>query len=50
MGDQVVALENETNGVVSVAVPVLAFEILGGFAANDEIAGGILVQTADDIQ
>jgi hypothetical protein len=43
MGDQIVALEYETHGVIAVGIPILAPKILGGFSADDQIARGILI-------
>ena len=50
VGDQVVALKHKAYGVIAVSIPVLAFEVLGGTATNDQITGGVLVQTTDDVQ
>ena len=50
MGNQIVALKHEADGMIAVAVPVLAFEILGRLTPDDQVAGGILIQTADDVQ
>ena len=50
MGDQVVALEHEADGVVAVGVPVPVPEFLGGAAVDDEVAAGILVQAAHDVE
>ena len=50
VGDQVVALENKADGVVAVGVPVPIPERLGGDAADGEVAGGVLIQTADDVE
>ena len=50
VGDQVVALEDEADGVVAVGIPVPVRVLLGGDAVDDEIAAVIAVQTADDVQ
>ena len=48
--DEVVALKDKADGVVAVCVPVAVVVLLGGAAVDDEVAGGIAVQTADDVQ
>ena len=50
VGDQVVALKHKAYGVIAVSIPVLAFEVLGGTATDDQVTGGILVQATDDVQ
>ena len=50
VGDQVVALEHKAHGVVAVGVPVAVLEVLGGASANGEVAAGVLIQAADDVQ
>ena len=50
VGDQVVALEDEADGVVAVGIPVPVGIVLGRNAVDDEIAAVIAVQTADDVQ
>ena len=50
MGNQVVALEHKADGMVPIGVPVPITEFLGGFSVDDEVAGGIAIQTADDVQ
>ena len=50
VGDQVIALEHKADGVVAVGVPVTGLVILGGFTPDDQVTGGIAVQTADDVQ
>ena len=50
MGDQVIALEHEADGVVAVGVPVAVLVVLGGAAVDDEVAAGVAVQAADDVQ
>ena len=50
MGDQVVALEYKPDGMVAVGVPVPVFVILGGAAVDQQIAAGVLIQSADDVQ
>ena len=50
VGDQVVALEDEADGVVAVGIPVPVRVLLGGDAVDDEIAAVIAVQASDDVQ
>ena len=50
MGDQIVALEHETDGVVSVRVPVPVGVFLRGNTVDDQITAIVAVQTADDIE
>ena len=50
VGDQVIALEHETNGVVAVGVPVAVGVLLGGDAVDDQVAAIIAVKAADDVQ
>ena len=50
MRDKVIALENESDRVVSVCIPVAIFELLCGFAVDDKVARGVRVQAADDVQ
>ena len=50
VGNQVVALEHEADGVVAVGVPVPVLVVLGGAAVDDEVAAGVAVQPADDVQ
>ena len=49
VGDQVVALEYEADGVVPVGVPIPILKVFGGFAPDEQISGGVVVQTADDV-
>ena len=50
VGDEVVALEHEADGVVAVGVPVAVGVLFGGDAVDDQIAAVIPVQTADNVQ
>ena len=50
MGNQIVALEDEADGVVSVRIPITAFVFFGGDRIDDQIAAVILVKTADDVE
>ena len=50
MRNKIIVLENEADGVVSVAVPIAVFEILCGFAFDNQVARCILIETADDIE
>ena len=50
MGNQVVALEHKAHRMVPVGIPVPVLKGLGGPAVDDEVAVGVLVQAADDVQ
>ena len=50
MGDQIVALKHETNGMVAVGVPVAVLVFFCGDSVDDEVTGIVTVQTADDVQ
>ena len=50
VGDQVIALEHKTDGVVPVGVPVAVGVFFGGDAVDDQIAAVVAIQTADDVQ
>ena len=50
MRDEVVALKDKADGVVAVCVPVAVVVLLRGAAVDDKVAGGVAVQTADDVQ
>ena len=50
MGDQVITLEHEADRVISIGVPVAVFEILGGASVDNEVALGVLIQPADNVQ
>ena len=48
--DQVIGLEDKTNGMVSVGVPVCIRELFGGASVDDQVSGAEAVQPADDVQ
>ena len=50
MGDQVVALEDEAHGMVSIRVPVAIEVAFGRSSVDDEVAAGVLVESADDVE
>lgn len=50
MGNQVVALEDETDGVVPVGIPVPVFKFFGGGSVDDQVSGCVLIQSSDDVQ
>ena len=50
VGNEVIGLEHEPDPMISVYVPIVVFVILGGNAADDEIARGVVVKTADNVQ
>ena len=50
VGDQVVGLEDETDRVVSVGVPVAVLVFFGGDPVYDQIAAVVAVQSADDVE
>ena len=50
VGNQVIALEYETNRVVTVGVPVPVLVLLGGCPVDDQVSAVVPVQAADDVQ
>ena len=48
--DQVIALEDKAHGVVAVGIPIAVRVLTGGAAIDDEVAAGVPVQPADDVQ
>ena len=48
--DQVIALEDKTDRMIPEGIPVIFRKIAGGFATDDQITLGIVIQPADDIQ
>ena len=50
MGDEIVALKDETHRVIAVGIPVARAEILGRAVADDEIAVGVVVKPAYDVE
>ena len=48
--DEIVVLEHETDRVVAVGVPVFVFVFFGRDTVDDEVAGIIPVESADDVQ
>ena len=48
--DEVIALKDKADGVVAVGIPVAVIVFLCGAAVDDEIAGGVAVEAADDVQ
>ena len=50
MGNQVVALEHKTDGMVPVSVPVPVFIFLRGNTIDNQISGIVTVKTAYHIQ
>ena len=48
--DEVIALKDKADGVVAVGVPVTVVIFLRGAAVDDEVAGGVAVEPADDVQ
>ena len=50
VGNQIVTLENETDGMVAVRIPVPICIFLGRNTVDDQITAVIPVQTANDIQ
>ena len=49
VGDQVVALEDEADGMVPVGIPVPVLIFFRGNSVDDQVAGVVAVQAADDI-
>ena len=50
MRNEVIRLENKADGVISVSIPVAVGKSLGGFVVYDQIAGAVLIETANDVQ
>ncbi len=50
MGNQVVALEYKAHRMIPVGIPVPVMILFCGFAVDNQVTGGIVVKTADDIQ
>ena len=50
VGDEVVALKDESDGMVAVGVPVAVGIALCAHAVDDQVAVVIAIQSADDIQ
>ena len=50
VGDEVVALEHEADGVVAVGVPVPVGVAAGGDAVDDKFAAVVAVKAADDVE
>ena len=50
MGNKIVTLENETDGRISVRVPMLVVKIARGNSADDEVTAGVSVKTAYDVE
>ena len=50
VGNQVVALKNKADAVVAVDVPVPILVILRGATVDNEVARGVMVKAADDVQ
>ncbi len=48
--NQVITLEDETDGMVAVGIPIAVAVLLGGDTADDKVPCGIAVQTADNIE
>ena len=48
--DQVIALEHKADGMISIGIPIPILVLLGGGTVNDQVAFGIAVQTADNIE
>ena len=50
VGNQVVTLKDKADGMVAVSVPVPIPEVPGRASVDDEVAPGVLIQSADDVQ
>ena len=48
--NQVITLEDETDGVIPVGIPVPVLVFSGGRSIDDEISAVISIQTTDDIE
>ena len=50
VGNEVVALKDESDGVIAVGVPVAVGVLLGGAAVDDQVAVGVTIQTAENVE
>jgi len=50
MWDKVIALEDEADRVVTVGIPIGVNEIFSRAAIDNEVAAGVMVEAADDIE
>ena len=48
--DEIVGLEDKADRVIAVIVPVLILILFCRFACDDEVAGGVAVESADNVQ
>ena len=48
--NEVIALEDETHGMVAIRVPVAVAIALGGATVDDKVAARVLVEPADDVE
>ena len=49
MRNEVVALKNEANLLVSIGVPLGILEVFGGFRIDKQITARVVIKPADDI-
>ena len=50
VGNEVIALENEADSVVSVNVPVAVLVVLCASAADNKVTGCVVVKSADEVE
>ena len=50
MRDQVIALEDETDSIIPVCVPVCILVFLGADTVNEKVAGCVLIESAEDVE
>ena len=50
MGNQVIALKNKANGVISVGIPIPVLIFPGGNSIDDQVSAVVTVQATDNIQ
>ncbi|MPM29148.1 hypothetical protein SDC9_75688 [bioreactor metagenome] len=50
VGDQVVALEDKSDPVVAIGIPVTILVLLCRDAVDDQVAGVVVIQTSDDVE
>ena len=50
VGDEIIALENKADGMISVGIPIAVTEILCGFAVDDKVSLRVAVKTSYDIE
>ena len=50
MRDQIIALKDKTDRMIAIRIPITVLEMLGRSMIDQQIAAGVMIQAADDIQ